>query len=220
MFIKSNVVPSIIHLVRRNPLRLHLHSGKYSWGNFAFSFVTIDSMLPVWIVFPSTISKSWVKKFQILMFLMESWTKYKLPKACRKKISLTATKWIMRLESRSARYTINWSSFDFQRHSHFVWPKRQQQCSLKQIFFFKEAFRRCDKYICMNDNNFINTFQLDDANRQTHILHTKKNCDHYWEEMKRVWEEKKTHCEVFRWIIIFIEKHANLVVIGETFRFA
>lgn len=114
MLIKSNVVPSSIHRVRRKPFRLHLHSGKNCCGNFAFSFVAIDSMLPVWIVLPSTGSNSCVKKFQILMFVMESCMKYKLPKAYRlsKKENTEEKKaanieWIMGLEM-SKGILCNW----------------------------------------------------------------------------------------------------------------
>lgn len=42
----------MLHLVLRKPLRDHLHSGKKSWGNFAFSLVVTVSMLPECISLP------------------------------------------------------------------------------------------------------------------------------------------------------------------------
>lgn len=72
MLTRSKVVPSTIHRVRRNPFRLHLHSGKNCCGNFDFSLIATDSMLPVWMFLPSTTSNSCVRKFQILMFEIES----------------------------------------------------------------------------------------------------------------------------------------------------
>lgn len=78
------MVPFTSQRVRRNPLRDHLHSGKKFCGNLAFSLVATASMLPVWIDFPSALSHSCVRKFQIFTLLTDLSMKYKLPKACVK----------------------------------------------------------------------------------------------------------------------------------------
>jgi hypothetical protein len=73
----------------------------------------------------------------------------------------------------------------------------------------------------MSDNNFINTFQPDDANRQTHILH-KKKCFHYREGARTKEREKKvvqTHCKVLRRVVIFVKKNTYFIVISEVFGF-
>lgn len=51
---RSKTVPLILHRVLKNPFLDHLHSGKNSWGNLAFSLVVTASMLPEWTSFPFT----------------------------------------------------------------------------------------------------------------------------------------------------------------------
>lgn len=81
MLTVSKTVPFTSHRVRKNPFRDHLHSGKKCWGNLDFSLVGTDSMFPVCMLFPSTISHSCVKKFQILTKFTDFSIKYRLPNA-------------------------------------------------------------------------------------------------------------------------------------------
>lgn len=94
--------------------------------------------------------------------------------------------------------------------------------SQSEYQFFDSFFSGDVTRVCLNDNNFINTFQPDDANRQTHILHKIMFSLRAHSEREENKEKIcfKTHCEVLRWIVIFVKKHTYFVVISEVSRFA